>query len=321
MPFRIALFVFDGVQILDVSGPAAVFAAANQACARPFYRVDLVSLDGGLVRSSAALDVPTRALAKVAAHTVDMFMVAGGDEVRLRALAQRPALLRWVARLRSRATRLASVCTGAFLLAELGLLDGRHAATHWSACAQLAADFPNVRVDAQALFVEDGPVWTSAGVTTGIDMSLALVERDLGAAVAHRVAEQLVLYVRRPGHQSQFSPLLDAQARAAAPFADLIAWMESHLREPLDVAQLAAHVAMSARSFHRKFSASVGETPARFVETLRLERVRLLLEAGRPLKEIAAQTGYASAEQLSRAFERRFGLTPRLYRQTRRRAT
>jgi len=316
MSYRIALFVFDGVQILDVAGPAAVFAAANDACAQHFYRLDVVSVDGSPARSTAGIEVPARSLRSVRAREVDMFMVAGGDEARLRALSGAPALRRWVGRLRPQSARIASVCTGAFLLAELGLLDGRRATTHWSACSELAAAFPEVQVEREALFVEDGLVWTSAGVTTGIDMSLALVERDLGAQVAHRIAQRLVLYGRRPGHQSQFSPLLDAQERAGAPFARLVDWMQARLHEPLDVPQLAARAAMSERSFHRKFTAAMGETPARFVETLRLERARALLETRQPLKNIAQHAGFASPLHLSRAFLRRFGVTPRVYRQT-----
>lgn len=317
MSAQVAIFVFDGVQILDVAGPAAVFAAANEAAGKSFYNVRVVSLAGGAVQSSCAMQVPTQPLVRVPAGKVDLFLVAGGDERRLQPLAREPALQRWVKRLRPHAVRLASVCTGAFLLAELGMLDGRRAATHWASSAQLSADFPQVQVDGDALFVVDGPVWTSAGVTTGIDMSLAMVERDLGAGVAQRVAETLVLYARRPGHQSQFSPLLGAQARSAAPFAALIEWMANHLHEALDVETLAARSAMSVRSFHRKFTESVGETPAHFVETLRLERVRMLMDGNGSLKEIAAQTGFASAAQLSKAFERRFGIGPRLFRQTR----
>ncbi len=317
MSYRIAILVFDGVQLLDAAGPAAVFAAANDASAQQFYRVDLMSLAGKPVLSSAGIALPTRSLRGVRAQSIDMLLVAGGDESCLRSLAAVPALRRWISRLRPHATRIASVCTGAFLLAELGLLDGRRAATHWASCAPLACEFTQVEVDREALFVEDGPIWTSAGVTTGIDMSLALVERDLGTAIAQRVAQQLVLYARRPGHQSQFRPLLEGGERPTRPFARLIKWMQAHLQEPLDVPQLAARVSMPERSFHRKFTTAMGETPARFVETLRLERVRALLDAGKTLKEIVQETGFASPAQLSRAFERRFGVTPRTYRQTR----
>jgi transcriptional regulator GlxA family with amidase domain len=174
-----------------------------------------------------------------------------------------------------------------------------------------------VDVDADSLYVEDGHLWTSAGVTTGIDMSLAMVERDLGSKIANRIAARLVLYARRPGYQSQFSPVLKAQAKAGAPFGKLVDWMAANLQQPLDVPQLAERVAMSERNFYRKFTATMGETPARFVEVLRVDRVRQLLESGRNLKEIAAQTGFSGTTQLTRAFERQFGITPQLFRETR----
>lgn len=317
MTISIALFVFDGVQILDVTGPAAVFAAANDAYGKDFYKVRIVSPQGGMIQSTSAIQLPTLSVKQVPPRAVDVLLIAGGDEVRLRQLAADTTIRRWVSQTSVKAQRFGSVCTGAFLLAELGLVDGRQVATHWSSCAELAANFPDVDVDAESLYVEDGRVWTSAGVTTGIDMCLAMVERDLGSAFANRIAERLVLYARRPGYQSQFSPVLHAQKRAGTPFADLVDWMTMHLTDVLDVPQLAAHVAMSERTFHRKFTTSMGETPARFVETLRLDRVKQLLETGATLKEIATHSGFATSAQLSKAFVRRFGITPLLCRETR----
>ncbi|HYD96953.1 MAG TPA: GlxA family transcriptional regulator [Noviherbaspirillum sp.] len=317
MRVTLAIFVFDGVQILDVTGPAAVFAAANDCCASPYYDVRIVSANGGCVGSSSAVQVASQPLAGVAPGSIDILLVAGGDEAALQRLAQDWAVARWVTQAGRAASRIGSICTGVFLLAPLGVVAGRRVATHWSACARLADSYPDLEVDADSLYVEDGRVWTSAGVTTGIDMCLAMVERDLGKAVAQRIAERLVLYARRPGYQSQFSPVLQAQARAGTPFAALVEWMGAHLHEPLDVPQLAAHMAMSERSFYRKFSAEMGQTPARFVEVLRLDRVRQLLVTGKSLKEIAAQTGFSGTAPLSKAFERRYGVTPRLFRQTR----
>jgi transcriptional regulator GlxA family with amidase domain len=201
------------------------------------------------------------------------------------------------------------------VLAHFGLIDGKRVATHWEACSELAKRFPKVHVDANALYVEDGRVWTSAGVTTGIDMALALVERDLGSAIASAIAKRLVLYARRPGYQAQFSPVLIAQMRADEPFSELINWIKDNLSEKLDVSTLAARVAMSDRSFHRKFTSLIGETPAHFVESLRLDQARNLLSAGISLKEIAARTGYSSAVQFSKAFDRRFGMAPTLFRE------
>ena len=220
----------------------------------------------------------------------------------------------WLRRACARARRYGSVCTGAFALAACGLLDGKRVATHWEATAILGRKHPAIEVDANALYVEDGRVWTSAGVTTGIDMCLALVARDLGDAVANAIARRLVLYARRPGYQSQFSTVLAAQEKADSPFAALVDWIRTHLDDALDVAALAERAGMSPRTFHRRFTDALGETPARFVETLRLDHARALLQTSLALKTVAAQTGYATPGLLSKAFARRFGVSPGLFR-------
>lgn len=314
-PLDIALIAFDGIQILDVTGPAAVFAAANDACGRPAYRLHILSEAGGMVTSNSGVAIASTALAALAPGALDTVLIAGGDTDGLRRLAAAPAVCSWMLLAAAGARRFGSVCSGALALAALGLIDGKRVATHWEDCAALARDNPTVRVDANALYIQDGRVWTSAGVTTGIDMCLAMVENDVGGGVAHAIAERLVLYARRPGYQSQFSPLLDAQARAGSPFAELIAWMMAHPEAALDVPGLAARVAMSARSFHRKFSAAIGQTPARFVETLRLDQARHLLATPVTLKEVAARTGFATPAGLTVAFERRFGVSPALFRE------
>jgi transcriptional regulator GlxA family with amidase domain len=313
-PRDIAILAFDGVQLLDVTGPASVFGAANTAAGLPFYRLLVLSSGGGEVCSNSGVGLATQALADVAPGTLDSIFVAGGDACGLRTLAAHAPLRAWLGEGSRSARRFGSVCTGVFVLAHLGLVDGRRVATHWESCAELARRYPQLQVDANALYVEDGRVWTSAGVTSGIDMALAIVERDLGAAVAGAVARQLVLYARRPGYQAQFSPLLMAQSRANGPFSGLIDWMRDHLSGRLDVATLAARMAMSERSFHRKFTDVIGDTPAHFVETLRLDKARSLLAAGVRVKEIAAKTGYSTAAQLSKAFDRRFGMAPDLFR-------
>ncbi len=194
-------------------------------------------------------------------------------------------------------------------------IDGKRVATHWASCERLADRFPALTVDADALYVVDGKVWTSAGVTTGIDMALALVEADLGAATANLIARHFVLYARRPGYQSQFSPLLQAQTNADAPFAALIDWMQDNLDKPLDVPALARRAGLSERSFYRKFTDATGKTPAHFVEGLRLDAARTLLAKGLPLKTIAGCVGLRSSARLGQAFERRFGMAPSLFRE------
>jgi transcriptional regulator GlxA family with amidase domain len=194
------------------------------------------------------------------------------------------------------------------------LLERRRIATHWDACQPFAAAFQNVTVDPDALYIADGKLWTSAGVTTGIDMALAMVKADLGAPIASEVAKRLVLYARRPGFQSQFSPVLQAQAKADSPFGELIGWILENLDAPLDVRNLAERAGLTERTFYRRFVASVGETPARFVETARLDAARMLLSRGQPLKAVASQVGLYPAARMAEAFERRFGISPRLFR-------
>ncbi len=311
---HVALIAFDDIQVLDVAGPAAVFGAANDAAGHAFYRIHILSPQGGHVTSNCGLAVVTQPLTSVRPGAMDTVLVAGGSKRGLQALAQDADAQAWLRRACARARRYGSVCTGAFALAACGLLDGRRVATHWEATETLGRRHPAVDVDANALYVEDGRVWTSAGVTTGIDMCLALVARDLGDAVANAIARRLVLYARRPGYQSQFSTVLAAQEKADSPFAGLIDWIRTHLDGDLDVAGLAERAGMSPRTFHRRFTDALGETPARFVETLRLDHARTLLQTSMALKTVAAQTGYATPSQLSKAFARRFGVSPGLFR-------
>ena len=309
-PHRISLLAYEGCQLLDVTGPAAVFGAANDGRDRPFYDVQIVSPDGGSVVTNCGV--------AIVGHPIggrpDTLLVAGGSRG-LKAALAREDVLAWLRKAAPRAKRFGSVCTGAFMLAAAGLLDGKRVATHWASCDRLADRFPALTVDADALYVVDGKVWTSAGVTTGIDMALALVEADLGAATANLIARHFVLYARRPGYQSQFSPLLQAQTNADAPFAALVNWMQDNLDKPLDVPALAARAGLSERSFYRKFTDATGKTPAHFVEGLRLDAARTLLAKGLPLKAIAGRVGLRSSARLGQAFERRFGMAPSLFRE------
>jgi len=317
---RVAFVVYPGFELLDMSGPAAVFDGANYALSErgkaPYYAVDIISAEGGSVKSSSGVAVESRRRGAGASNRMDTLLVAGAQRENLMRVVADPGLRTWLPKLAARATRFGSVCSGAFLLANLGMLDGRRVATHWNACGPLAKAFPKIKVDSDALYVVDGSIWTSAGVTTGIDMALAMVAGDLDAAIASEVARGLVLYARRPGYQSQFSPLLQAQTKAASPFADLIAWIMLNLNSPLDVSTLAARARLSERSFHRKFNAATGESPARFVEAARLDAARMLLSRGSSLKSVATRVGLTPATRFAKAFERRFGVTPRLFRDT-----
>ncbi|HEV2512913.1 GlxA family transcriptional regulator [Bosea sp. (in: a-proteobacteria)] len=316
---RLVFVVYPGFELLDMSGPASVFTSANRSLGLsgkpPFYAVDLASAAGGPVTSSSGVVVETQSLEERARGALDTLLVVGAEREHVLPVLADSAWSAWLPQLAGKAQRFGSVCSGAIILARLGLLDGRRVATHWDACAPLAAAFASVTVDPDSLYVVDGQLWTSAGVTTGIDMALAMVAQDLSADIAGEVAKRLVLYARRPGYQSQFSPLLQAQVKADSPFAELIAWILENLASTLDVPVLADRAGLSERTFHRKFVAAIGETPARFVEIARLDAARLLLCRGLSLKSVAAEIGLSPTARFSEAFERRFGIAPRLFRE------
>jgi transcriptional regulator GlxA family with amidase domain len=310
---RVLVLAVDGAQSLDVLGPVEVFLYADRHVPGS-YRVEVVAPgDAGEITLSNGLRLGAAPLPpRPPRH--DTLIVAGGEGAR-RATGD-PAIVEWVAAASRRARRTASVCTGAYLLGAAGLLDGRRATTHWQFCAALAERHPSAEIDPDPVFVRDGDVWTSAGVTAGMDLALALVEQDLGAEVALHVARQLVIFLKRPGGQSQFSGALAAQQAARPALRELQAWIAGHLDADLSVAALAERAGLSERSFARAFRREVGETPAAYVEALRVERARALLEDGAPsLEAVARATGFSSAEVLRRAFHRRVGVSPASYRE------
>jgi transcriptional regulator GlxA family with amidase domain len=311
----IEIVAFPSVQLLDVSGPLQVFSTANdivrESGGTPPYAPRVVAQGNGDIVASAGLAIAAGRLPKVDA-ALDTLVIAGGDGVQ--AAAADPALVNWIRRRANGARRVASVCTGAFLLAATGLLDGRRAATHWSLCDELARKFPSIRVESDPIFVRDGPIWTSAGVTAGIDLALALVEKDLGRKVALAVARYLVVFLKRPGGQAQFSTALSLQA-AEDKFGALHDWIGAHLAEEMSLAILARQAGMSQRSFSRHYTGQTGLTPGRAVERLRVEAARqLLLESLLPIKRIARRCGFGSEETMRRSFLRLLGATPQDYR-------
>ena len=315
-PRRIEFLVFPDVQLLDVTGPLQVFASANRlaedAGQSTPYALAVVSAFPGPIVSSAGLALLAEALPP-ADLSLDTLIIAGGVGVD-RARADR-ALVEWIRGRAGVARRAASVCSGAFLLAATGLLDGRRATTHWSRCAELAVAFPAVRVEADPIYVNDGAVWTSAGVTAGIDMALALVEADLGRTVATSVARHLVVFAKRPGGQAQFSAGL-ALAGSDATFDGLHDWMKRNLRGNLAVPALAEQAGMSERSFLRHYRQVTGTTPARAVERVRVEAARQALgETGLPVKRIARACGFGSEETMRRSFMRILAVPPHAYRE------
>lgn len=314
MSRRIEVLAYPEVQLLDVAGPLQVFASANDAArmvGRPVPYAPVVVAAAARVVTSSGVALEAEAIGTIEGP-VDTLIVAGGFGVY--GACEDAALVAWIGERAKGARRAASVCSGAFLLAETGLLDGRRAVTHWHRCDAFRARYPKVRLDPDPIFVRDGDVWTSAGVTAGIDLALALVEDDLGREVALGVARQLVVFLKRPGGQSQFSVALDLQA-GGGRFDDLHAFVVRNLDRSLSLTDLAERAGMSVRSFSRHYRAATGRTPARAIEELRLEEARRLLEEGRPVGRVASRCGFGSEETLRRAFQRRFGASPQAYRE------
>jgi transcriptional regulator GlxA family with amidase domain len=317
-PRPIHILAFPNVQLLDVSGPLQVFASANvqmqeNGQAAPYSPIVIAQQDGSVV-SSAGLGLHTHPLPKTPSDTL---IVAGGRGVHI--ALQDTQLLQWVRQQASRARRVASVCTGAFMLAEAGVLDGHRVVTHWDSCDELARRYPALHVDPEPIFINEDSLWTSAGVTAGIDLALALVEADLGRNIALAVARDLVVFLKRPGGQSQFSTALSMQHATRSQdsrFGDLHAWILDNLASDLSVATLAAQVGMSERSFVRHYRAHTGNTPARAIEQLRVEAARRLLgDSALPIKRIADRCGFGTEETLRRSFLRAVSVTPQAYRE------
>jgi transcriptional regulator GlxA family with amidase domain len=306
---EIGFLIFDGFQILDAAGPIAAFEIGG-AHARAAYRLSVVAKRAGPIASSSGATMTAIAFAD--APKLDTLIVAGGLDA-YEALKD-AAILAYLRAAGRECRRVASVCSGAFLIAEAGLLAGKRATTHWSRSRQFAARYPDVRLEPDRIFVRDGAVWSSAGITAGIDLSLALIAEDLGEAIARRTAQQLVVYRRRPGGQSQFSALLEME-RPEGRFGALLGWARERLAEPLSVERLAERAAMSPRNFARRFAEETGVTPARAVERLRVEAARERVEGGGgPIDAIAGETGFGDPERMRRAFIRAFGQPPQALR-------
>ena len=308
MTRRVAFVIFPGFQLLDATGPIATFEIGGRY--RPgSYVLEMIGPTAGPIRSTSGAAVCTDGLVE---GPFDTIVVAGGEGSR--AYADDAPLIQWLRRESSRARRVTSVCTGVYLLAQAGLMAGKRATTHWSASEHFVKCYPGVRLEPDRIFIRDGEIWTSAGITAGIDLALALVEDDLGAKVARRVAQQLVVHHRRAGGQSQFSALLDTGG-VHGRFAELMDWIRDRLAEPLSVERLADEAAMSPRHFARAFRAETGLTPAKAVERLRLEAARVRVEStGEPIDRVAETVGFGDPERMRRAFLRAFGQPPQALR-------
>ncbi|MBA2961860.1 MULTISPECIES: GlxA family transcriptional regulator [Ramlibacter] len=311
---RIGILAFPAVQLLDVVGPADVFAEAARQLGDPrAYAVQVIGTEPGVLRSSCGLRLAVDVTVSSFRGKLDTLLVAGSPEVE--ALRSGQELQAWLQAQSRSVRRLGSVCTGAFVLAAAGLLDGRRVTTHWNEVAQLAAENPRVVLEPDAIYVKDGKLYTSAGVTAGLDLALALVEEDHGRELALKVARELVMFLKRPGGQSQFSAHLAAQAAEKSHIRTVQEHVLSHLKADLSVPRLAARARMSERNFTRVFRDETGMTPAQFVENARIDEARRLLEdSDVPLKRLATNIGYATVDAFSRAFNRRLGVSPREYR-------
>jgi len=311
----VACVLYEGVAATDIVGPADVFAAANQAANSRFYELRYLGAARSITASNG-MRFAVEPFSSLARRRVGMAFVPGADETPLLAALADNRLTAGIRGLATRANRICGVCSGAYLLAQLGVLDGRRAATHWRAADRLAATRPQVSVDGHALFVEDRGVWTSAGVTAGIDMALAIVERDLGHDIAIAVARELVLFLVRPGGQSQFSAPLDLQARARdTSLRALAPWLEVRLANQVSISDMALAMGVSERTLHRRCQDVFAMTPLAVLTQLRLDRARGLLEdAAIPLKTVAEQCGFCDVSALGKAFRTAYGTTPGAYR-------
>jgi transcriptional regulator GlxA family with amidase domain len=320
-PKIVCMLVYAGAQSLDISGPLEVFALASRQAQddapaqSPLYRLYIVAMRDEPVTMAAGMRLLPDMLCASLPKDTDTLLVCGGMGDALNCARADTALVEWLALSATRVRRVASVCSGALLLAQAGVLDGRQATTHWSDLHELRTRYPDVHVEPDAIYTRDGEVWTSAGITAGMDLALAMVAADHGQALALKVAKRMVMASKRSGGQSQFSSQLQAQD-LPDQFEQLAAWIGEHLQARLDIDLLAARLHISPRQFMRRFHATFGTTPQKYIEQQRIEAAKPLLEStAKEIKRIAAECGFASDEAMRRAFTRQLGVSPRDYRE------
>mgnify|MGYP000459926976 CR=1 FL=1 len=310
---RILFVVYDHFALLDMAGPATAFAMADRWAGGGVYDVHTLSPRGGLIQSSGGPPVQTESLNKYRPGKRDTILVMGAEKRPAVDASSDPHLIKWLKSAEKNAERYGSVCSGCFILATAGLLENKRATTHWEACRALQHYCPQAEILADALYVVDDRLWTSAGMTTGVDMALAIIERDLGSAIMGAVAKRLVVYAHRSGGQTQFSDVLNAQIAAGDAFYELIEWAKKHVAEGLKVEDLASRARMSERTFYRKFTEQVGITPAKYLDAIRLEKAKELLEANVAVKVVAAKVGFRSEVGFRNAFKAKFKISPALH--------
>ena len=316
----IAVVAYDGIEIFDATGPIEVFEMANRELIengqRSAYTIKLLAAKAGPFFTSSGVKLVADASWNEFSAEIDTLIVVGSCDKYLNQALADQSLIDWIRIAGNRVRRLVSVCTGAFLLAEAGLLNGRRATTHWMDVERLSREYPQVTVEPDAIYVRDAYVATSAGVTSCMDLALALIEEDLDRKMALAVARRLVMFMKRPGGQAQFSTHLRAQMALNGPLETLLAWLKENSHLKLTVEELAEKAAMSPRNFARIFVREIGMTPARYINQIRFERaISLLEDSAKPIETVALESGHASAEQLRRTFQRRLGITPVAYRE------
>ena len=308
---EIMFLVYDGFELLDLAGPSSVFNAANTITACSCYAVSVHSALGGKISSSCGIEIATERLPSAGSlDSSSTVLVVGAEGIYLTNAMKNAEIRGFLQMAATAAGRCGSVCSGAFVLASSGVLDGRRAATHWAGCDIFSRWFPQVQLNREALYICDGPIWTSAGVSTGIDMALSMVSQDYGAKLKGQISGYLVVYAHRPGYQNQFSSMLSIQINAETPLGTTMAWLEANLHQTISVEDLAGRCGMSVRSFHRRIAKATGQTPARFLLILRMEKAKQFLAKGQSVKSVASQVGFASETAFRIAFKNYVGILP-----------
>ena len=312
-PIKVVMLAYDGANLLDISGPLQALQSTSMGAGGPRYETIVASCEGGLIATAANVSILTTKLDSLDARDIDTILIAGGSR-NGRPIVP-PDIVRWIEQAAPHARRVCSICSGAFILAETGLLEGRKAATHWYWAELLQREQPGIQVEPDSIYVNEGKIWSSAGVTAGIDLTLELIRQDFDHKVAIDAARRLVVFMKRPGGQAQFSVPLNMQSAELDDFSELHAWMRENLNGDLKLDELARRMGMSQRTFSRLYAGRVGRTPAKTVEAMRAEAACSLLEVTRlGLKQISNLTGFGGEQNLRRVFVRRFGLNPSDYR-------
>jgi len=310
----IVLLVYPGFELLDLSGPVSVFSNANEIRKKAPYQIKVVSISGGLIESDSSIAVSTLAANSVCIGDSDSVLVVGGNHSAISAASANKAIQLWLKKVCRQAARFGSICSGAFVLAAANLLDNRTCTTHWAGTKMLQKMHPTINVQPESLYVIDKDLWTSAGVTTGLDMALEMLRQDLGNAIMTQVAKRLVVYAHRPGNQSQFSNLLNLQNKSDSTYSNLLAWIDDNLDQHISVVKMAEYMCMTERTFYRKFTAAFDVTPSKYIEEVKLDRAKHLLEKALPVSQVAEAVGFKSESAFRARFENRFGLTPAMHK-------